>query len=736
MNNYRRYYHRGKKKKKKSRMALLIFLLLVILGVGLYQGYLWLMSGLTERAEEFMRDAASGRLHEAESLALGDNLPGIEEFVLFFQEPGISYIRLGTAGLSGFLDGRVEFIFSVDGLNHSADIILTRQGKEWRILSLPEISEVSGAMVVTEEDEELTVLWDGAEKIFELPAAGDFKMGDVVKAKLVGGMAVKVDRLEEVYLSRLLYYSEEGIEGEREGFLLSSGEVQFYRTEGDSVTAASSRDILIGLEDIMLFIDQGLIAAVVLEGEYRPETIRVALRRNLEDLSEESLRHRQLQIFSDTALMLEDRIHGESREYAKGDLLIIEPHEGRIKVTSSRSGDAAGFDNRIFFTDPGGARITVKGLSRPGWEGAAPSYPGSLDIVNAGGTLIVVNETTLEQYLYTVVPSEMPLSFGAGSLKVQAVAARSYALTNILSSRYRGYGAHVDDSVLSQVYNNTREYPLAREVVEATRGLVLYYGENVADARFFSTSCGYTANYHQVWHDSSTGKFPAEPVDYLKAQSQIPGVVFSLQNEEEVRFFLDQTDWEAYDRESPYFRWQVEMTAKELQASINNNLASRYREQPDFILTLEGGEFLSLEIPRNPLGTLVDLRVIERGEGGNIMILEVEGTHGTYRIKKEYNIRFTLRPRQYLEEQEAVKIKLHDGNLLSNHALLPSAFFYLDLSRGDEGGLEKVSITGGGNGHGVGMSQYGVRGMDALGYELKEILHHYYPGAELKNIYD
>lgn len=67
------------------------------------------------------------------------------------------------------------------------------------------------------------------------------------------------------------------------------------------------------------------------------------------------------------------------------------------------------------------------------------------------------------------------------------------------------------------------------------------------------------------------------------------------------------------------------MSEEQLTAVINHNLPQRYQEQPDFILTQEGGQFCSIEIPRNPVGRLREIRVLQRGEGGNIMILEVEG---------------------------------------------------------------------------------------------------------------
>jgi len=215
---------------------------------------------------------------------------------------------------------------------------------------------------------------------------------------------------------------------------------------------------------------------------------------------------------------------------------------------------------------------------------------------------------------------------------------------------------------------------------------------------------GYTANFSEVWHDPATGSFPGENVPYLKAAGQIPGATVRLDSEAAIRQFLLHTDWpQAYDQESPYFRWQVEMTGAELEAAVNRNLGERFAAQPDFILTRDGDTFRSLEIPRNPLGRLRDIRVVERGAGGNIMVLELEGTNGAYRIVKEYNIRFTLRPVQYLPGGDPVVLRRHDGSMVDNYSILPSAFAIFDLEKDAAGYLERVVITGGGNGHGVGM---------------------------------
>lgn len=86
-----------------------------------------------------------------------------------------------------------------------------------------------------------------------------------------------------------------------------------------------------------------------------------------------------------------------------------------------------------------------------------PEYRGTLEVALQDEGLLLINDVLIEEYLYAVVPSEMPNRFGVEALKVQAVCARSYAYRQLLNNSYSRYGAHVDDSVNYQVYNNVQE---------------------------------------------------------------------------------------------------------------------------------------------------------------------------------------------------------------------------------------------------------------------------------------
>ncbi len=130
-----------------------------------------------------------------------------------------------------------------------------------------------------------------------------------------------------------------------------------------------------------------------------------------------------------------------------------------------------------------------------------PTYRGNFEIRLAkGGTrLNLINEIDIEDYLLQVVPSEMPKSFGMEALKVQAVAARTYAAKDILRNRYGKSGFHILDSTQSQVYNNLDENDLATGAVKSTKGLILVHENKPIDAKYYSTSSGFNSNAHNVW---------------------------------------------------------------------------------------------------------------------------------------------------------------------------------------------------------------------------------------------
>ncbi len=371
-----------------------------------------------------------------------------------------------------------------------------------------------------------------------------------------------------------------------------------------------------------------------------------------------------------------------------------------------------------------------------------PEYPGKLIVENIGGKLYVVNEVSIEDYVKRVVPSEMPSSFPKEALKAQAVAARSLAVVRAMnpSKKYEKYGADCDDSIYTQVYNNVEYTPVVEEAVRETEGIVMFYGDEIVNTMvYFSTSSGFTANVEEVWSDGS--KFPGKEIPYLRSQPQFEGMEAPDVSKEEVAsWFFRRWDWEGvkfYDAQSPWFRWKVTLTREQLENIMSKTIPQRERAdkilKADFIKVVEG---MSPDDPNFSVGKLEDLRVIKRGKGGNIMVLEIVGSNGRWQILKEYNIRFVIRPRKdFAKSEKDIILHLHNGIEKANYSILPSAFFTMEIKRDENGDIETVTFWGGGNGHGVGMSQYGAKFMGENGYSYEEILKKYYFGVSLKKVY-
>ncbi len=142
--------------------------------------------------------------------------------------------------------------------------------------------------------------------------------------------------------------------------------------------------------------------------------------------------------------------------------------------------------------------------------GVDHKYCGSLEFRVAPDGMTVINELPLEQYLYGVVPSEMPSGWPDEALKAQAVAARSYAMAQVNAGTYSGYGFDVLANQQSQVYQGVdAENAKVCALVDGTRGQVLTCRGTVITAFFHSSSGGYIEKSEDVWK---------KPVEYIKAK--------------------------------------------------------------------------------------------------------------------------------------------------------------------------------------------------------------------------
>lgn len=530
------------------------------------------------------------------------------------------------------------------------------------------------------------------------------------------------------------------LELELQGTLKLSKNYKVTLRGENRVHQKSLDDVRVGAENITVRVNhKNEITKVFINGPSPIESMRVGIMTT----NFESVDHETIVLSSQAGLEIVDKVAEMKLEVSENDKVIFTPTSNEITVTNDAGETLYRTPNRLYAFSKNGSKIKVENITRASGD---PSYRGYFEITTSESKdkLNLINEVDFEQYLYQVVPSEMPASFGLNALKAQAVAARTYALGDYFSDRFAKDGFFVLDSVMSQVYNNTPENTLTTQAVNETTGIIML-GEDgqLVDARYYSTSGGYGASKHQVWAEAD-GTFPSKVVPYLIAQSHIfnpndPSKMLEIdtQSEEEILEFYKTLTHTGYDGNSPWFRWKVRLSKEELENTINGNIVGRQAADPNFVLTQnESGEFVSQPIPAEGIGELVNMHVAKRGDGGNIMELVIEGTTGTYKIIKEYNIRFTIRPSNaFTMGQDVVLHRAPAGSTdytgtLNNYTILPSAFFGFEI---DE--EKSVTFYGGGNGHGVGMSQYGAYYLGTtLGYEFDRILTSYYPNMSLESI--
>ncbi|HEX2168441.1 MAG TPA: SpoIID/LytB domain-containing protein [Longimicrobiales bacterium] len=323
-------------------------------------------------------------------------------------------------------------------------------------------------------------------------------------------------------------------------------------------------------------------------------------------------------------------------------------------------------------------------------------YRGTGEVViNGNMTLAGVNSLPMEEYLYGVVPRELPpVPYGElEALKAQAVAARTYAMRGLGKRASNGYD--LLPTTTDQVYGGLdAEHPLSSQAVDETAGIVATYNGALIEALYSSTSGGFTANNEEV--------YTSDPVPYLRgvpdAQrgnsfEHVPTLdVFKRHaNARSLRAYKAgdfEADW------SRYHRWTFEWTAEEITRSI-----SAYAEED--------------------VGTVHAINVLERGPSGRALSIEYVTDAGTFEDTKD-GIRSSLK---FVDE---------DGDL---NSLLSTLFYIEPVVDRQTKEVTGFVAWGGGWGHGVGLSQTGAVEMGKRGWSYDEILKHYYQGIALESAY-
>ena len=566
---------------------------------------------------------------------------------------------------------------------------------------------IRGAFVVSHGENSITIFSGGAERTYHSDTS-TLSNGLIADIQINQGRAENIRILSESFSGVVKELTDNYIEITEADNTIRQipihSPINIFNAQGQTVSLGTLNQIIIGYNVADFIKRDGEIAAAVILRQAVPEHVRIVISNS--DFT--SRFHSKVELRSETGFTIETS--GTPIEVPPGEIFRLSANEN-FNVMSG---------GRITIVPKEAGRIELTSILRSWPDGAFPLYRGILEITSRPEGFVIVNQLPLEEYLYGVIPSEMPASFGLEAAKVQAVTARSYAYNQFFANRFYMYGANIDDSTNSQVYNNFPETLTATAAVNETSGLYLTYGGRVINANFFSTSSGFTANSGDVWLNPETGRLDAPTPPYLRATSQyLSGDFGDLSDEALARTFLTDLTVESYESHAPWFRWNFELSRQELTGIIQSNLPRLSKEYPKFFQTTGLNEFppdFAQEI-----GDFLDMEVISRGEGGVIREILITGTNASIIVTTEYAIRQLLAP----VTTNGVQINRHNAPMIINFFILPSAFFVFDDSE------EPIRFYGGGFGHGVGMSQNGVYGMVQRGYDYMQILAHFYPGTQV-----
>ena len=560
---------------------------------------------------------------------------------------------------------------------------------------------------------------DGTQELYRYEGTVREQVADV---ELTDGAVTSVRLKTEKISGRILGADDSGVEVEGYGRLPLASDYRGYRLYG-SLQMCTARELHFGYGNADLCLENGEVCGILMVREEVMENIRVLLKTS--DYG--GIFHQQLVMSSNTDLTV---IYGSyenplTENISAGQELVLDA------ASSYFQGERVRITPNVLT-----GKITLKNVNR---SQGRPSYRGQLELMLTDQGIVVINELPLEEYLYSVVPSEMPSRYPAEALKVQAVCARTYAYGHMERAGYPQYGAHVDDSTSYQVYNNILEQESTTTAVKDTYGQLLYTSEGeLASTYYYSTSCGVGSD-ETVWKTANQPDFPyleskslslaamTEQVAAMTGGLELPkdDIGVRLQDEENFAEFITNVNEDDFEAGEAWYRWTYRV--KKLDPDfMTQRLKDRYAVNNKLVLTLKDGEYVSQKI--SDLGTVKDIYVAKRGPGGVAEELVIEAKNGTYKVISEHNIRYVL-------NDGASKVVRQDGSQVASTTLLPSAFLVISTDNKD-GKVVGYTLSGGGFGHGVGMSQNGARQMAQSGFNAREILLFFFENCEIRYIYE
>ena len=528
-----------------------------------------------------------------------------------------------------------------------------------------EINIYKNVYVTNIEDNTITANMYGNIKKFNSGKIAEDVTGCLCDITVEDGKIVGVNTKTDVVSGKVLSVSQDSVEIEGYGSVKLDEDFIMYEKENSLISNYSSIIVGYALQDFI--VADGEVCGAIKNKPLQADNIRVIIKTSgFRDIFFD-----ETVFCADSGMIVETG--EESYETAPGEAVVFNAdtedfNQGRIRLI------------------PKSGEIQFQSVNR---GVGTPSYGGTIEVSLYDEGIVVVNEVGIEDYLKKVVPSEMPSGFNLEALKCQAVCARSYAYTELSNNYYSAYGAHIDDSIQFQVYNNSPRADSTDAAVDATAGQVLSYNGEVVKTYYYSTSCGSTTDV-TLW-GNTTENYP-----YFVAEC-VGGIDkgLTLTIESEFNTFIKSENEADYDYDCTLYRWSMEESVKEISEGFARSTGKN-------------------------VGNIKDIEVLERVNGGAAVKVKVTGDKGETVIDSESAIRAAF---------GNANVDMNTKSGTTRYANLPSTFCVFEkVTEGKK--LTGFKITGGGYGHGIGMSQNAANKM-AESMTYAQILEFFYRGTTL-----
>ena len=356
-------------------------------------------------------------------------------------------------------------------------------------------------------------------------------------------------------------------------------------------------------------------------------------------------------------------------------------------------------------------------------------YRGVMECFGTENGIVLVNELPVEEYLYGVVPSEMPSTYPMEALKAQAISARTYTYFHMQSFAYPEWAAHVDDSTAFQVYKNISENANVNQAVDDTKNQVMKYQNELIESFYFSTSSGRSSGY-EVWKPQEQKQWllgktltgSQQKVDDFSYEAQTEAEIIKVK-EKAYRTYISLGNVNDVEYQEAWYRWEYTRDFDDVQGFLEKveSLAVKYPDEISIRLKYSKKEKLTRE------SEILACRIMERAPSGMVQRLCIQTENFEIIIRTQQCIREVL-----AKNGDALRKK--DGSEFILGELLPSAYFYFDTMY-EENCLRSMTLYGGGFGHGAGMSQNGAKCLAQLGMAADDILKYFYSDVEIKSVF-